>query len=220
MFTKIRLLAGRLILGEFALLFVFLCGTQLCLATTIHVPRDQPTIQAGIETAEVGDTLTFWGRPYGPYQNWIPECLVFWFFEIVECDGSYADYWAAPETTYELVSLMNAAQTGSDVKCTGVVTDAMMCVVLTVYDVVWEPCPCEPSIWGDVNDDCNINSVDVVVMVNYVYLGNDMRVQLPLCPYEAGDVNCDGNVNPVDVVLYVNYVYLTNDLFCGDPCAP
>jgi len=72
--------------------------------------------------------------------------------------------------------------------------------------------------WGDVNNDGNINPVDVVFMINYVYLTNDMRVQPPNCPNEAGDVNCDGGVNPVDVVFYVNYVYLSNDMFCADPC--
>jgi len=58
----------------------------------------------------------------------------------------------------------------------------------------------------------------VTYMVNYVYHGNDMRVQHANCPLEAGDVNCDGSVGPVDVVFYVNYVYLGNDMFCPDPC--
>ena len=55
-------------------------------------------------------------------------------------------------------------------------------------------------------------------MVNYVYLGNDIRVQHANCPLEAGDVNCDGLINPQDVVLYVNEVYLGCDVFCADPC--
>ena len=82
-----------------------------------------------------------------------------------------------------------------------------------------DDCDCG-LVWGDVNDDSNLNPVDVVYMVTYVYLSNDMRVQPPNSPYEAGDVNCDGNVNPVDVVFYVNNVYLSLDIFCPAPCGP
>jgi len=78
---------------------------------------------------------------------------------------------------------------------------------------------CDCGVWGDVNDDGSINPVDVVFMVNHVYMGWDYRVQPPNCPFEAGDTNCDGAVNPVDVVLYVNHVYLANpNLWCADPC--
>jgi len=80
-------------------------------------------------------------------------------------------------------------------------------------------CDCG-ALWGDVNGDGMVNPVDVVVMVNYVYLVNDIRAPLPDCPREGGDVNCDGTLNPVDVVLYVNRVYLINDMFCPDPCSP
>jgi len=69
-----------------------------------------------------------------------------------------------------------------------------------------------------VTGDNAINPVDVVFMVQYAYLSNDIRVQPPNCPRDAGDVNCDGNVNPVDVVFYVQYAYLSNDMFCPDPC--
>jgi len=87
-------------------------------------------------------------------------------------------------------------------------------------DYVWTiaVAPCDCTLWGDVNGDSAINPVDVVVMVNYVYMSNDMRVQHENCPLEAGDVNCDGSVNPVDVVLYVDYTYHGRDRFCDDPC--
>ncbi|MBU0959386.1 MAG: hypothetical protein KKB31_05570, partial [Nanoarchaeota archaeon] len=78
--------------------------------------------------------------------------------------------------------------------------------------------PCDCGVWGDLNGDGAINPVDVVFMINKVYLGNDQLVQPPNCPLQAGDVNCDGNVNPVDVVFMVNYVYLSNNMFCDDPC--
>jgi len=86
-------------------------------------------------------------------------------------------------------------------------------------DQIGDACDCECGVWGDVNGDGSVNPVDAVFMVNYVYLGNDMRVQPPNCSYEAGDVNCDGNVNPVDMVHCVNYVYLSITPFpCSDPC--
>jgi hypothetical protein len=69
-----------------------------------------------------------------------------------------------------------------------------------------------------VSGDGLINPVDVVFMVNRVYLGNDMTVQHANCPRDCADVNCDGAVNPVDVVFFVNRVYLGNNMFCPDPC--
>jgi hypothetical protein len=84
-----------------------------------------------------------------------------------------------------------------------------------------EGCACHCGVvWGDVNDDGNVNPIDVTLMVQYVYLSNDMRVQPYNCPYQAGDVNCDGSVNPVDMVHFVNYVYLSITPFpCEDPCS-
>jgi len=43
--------------NRLALTFFFLTITQLCFATVIHVPGDQPTIQAGIDAALDGDTV-------------------------------------------------------------------------------------------------------------------------------------------------------------------
>ena len=58
---------------------------------------------------------------------------------------------------------------------------------------------------GDLNGDGNVNPVDVVAMVNYVYKNiNDSRnCYSSFC----ADLNGDGLVNPVDVVKMVNYVY-------------
>jgi len=79
------------------------------------------------------------------------------------------------------------------------------------------PCNCE--VWGDVDGSEEINPVDVVYLVNFVYKNLDARVQPDNCPYEAGDLNCDEAVNPVDVVYYVNYVYKNlTTLLCTDPC--
>jgi hypothetical protein len=44
---------------KFAALIIVICVlfAEICLATTIHVPADQPTIQAGIDSAVAGDTV-------------------------------------------------------------------------------------------------------------------------------------------------------------------
>ncbi len=63
---------------------------------------------------------------------------------------------------------------------------------------------------GDVNEDNNINPLDVVLLVNFVYKGHDS-----ITPIDAfGDCNCDGQNNPIDVVLLVNYVYKSGDAPC------
>lgn len=81
------------------------------------------------------------------------------------------------------------------------------------------PCVCGDP-WGDLDCNGNINPVDVVYIVNLVYLLNDMRCYPEgwHCPYDLGDVNCDGFVNPVDVVYYQQRVYMGNNMFCPDPC--
>jgi len=42
---------------KYGFLVVLCCSTSVVLASTIHVPADQPTIQAGIDTASDGDTV-------------------------------------------------------------------------------------------------------------------------------------------------------------------
>jgi len=83
-----------------------------------------------------------------------------------------------------------------------------------------DACDCDCGVWGDVNCDDDVNPVDVVFMVNYVYKNWDSRCDPPSCPMRTGDVNCDDQVNPVDVVYYVNYVYKNWTPFPCDPCAP
>ncbi len=87
------------------------------------------------------------------------------------------------------------------------------------YGIDWHPNKevFECGMWGDVTGDGQVNPVDVVYMVNYVYKQLDARVQPPNCPFQAGDVDCNDNVNPVDVVYMVNFVYKQLYGF-SDPC--
>jgi|GEM_PF-1968630 len=55
--AKKRLIARGAAIGGFFLPAVFLVGVQLCYATIINVPGEQPTIQAGIDAASDYDTV-------------------------------------------------------------------------------------------------------------------------------------------------------------------
>jgi hypothetical protein len=55
---------------------------------------------------------------------------------------------------------------------------------------------------GDMNCDGDINPIDCVYLINYVYKNWDV-----LCNNAAADLNCDVQINPVDVVLIINSVY-------------
>jgi len=80
---------------------------------------------------------------------------------------------------------------------------------------------CDCAGFCDLNDDGNINPVDVVLAVNFVYKNQDARTPLPaLCLGVNGDWNCNGAVNPVDIVFYVNYVYKASGVGPHDPCDP
>jgi len=80
-----------------------------------------------------------------------------------------------------------------------------------------EPCVC--AVKGDLNNDGMSNPLDVVYMVNYVYLSADDFVEPPgwVCPYELGDTDCDGAISPVDVINLAILVYRGEDCLC-DPC--
>lgn len=78
--------------------------------------------------------------------------------------------------------------------------------------------PCDCSSFCDLNPDDQINPLDVVYMVNYVYKGLDARPILPACPGDNGDWDCNGSVNPLDVTWYVQYVYKQSGVGPCDPC--
>ena len=80
--------------------------------------------------------------------------------------------------------------------------------------------PCDCTHHCDLNLDGNLNPVDMVTVVNYVYKGIDNRQTLPTtCPKPNGDWDCFGGVNPVDVVWYVNFVHKGSSTGPCDPCA-
>lgn len=64
---------------------------------------------------------------------------------------------------------------------------------------------------GDVNEDCAVNSADIVYLINYLFINGPAPV-----PLEAGDVNCDGKINVVDVVYLINYLFIGGP----PPCEP
>jgi len=80
-------------------------------------------------------------------------------------------------------------------------------------------CYCDCGLACDMDCDGMTNPIDVVYLVNFVYLLQDARCVLPGCPYYTGDANCDNQVNPVNVVYLVNAVYKNQNALC-DGCAP
>jgi PKD repeat protein len=62
---------------------------------------------------------------------------------------------------------------------------------------------------GDPNGDGVIDVVDVVYLLNYVYIGGPAPQ-----PLKSGDANCDKLVNIVDVVNLINYLFRRMQLPC------
>jgi hypothetical protein len=59
------------------------------------------------------------------------------------------------------------------------------------------------SVPGDANGDSSVNAVDVVFLINYLFIGGPEP-----CVCEAVDCNNDGVINAVDVVYLINYLFI------------
>ena len=63
---------------------------------------------------------------------------------------------------------------------------------------------------GDVASDGDVNLVDILYLIDYIY--GTPRGPAPE-PMESGDVDGDGQVNLVDILYLIAFVY-------GDPPGP
>jgi hypothetical protein len=70
----------------------------------------------------------------------------------------------------------------------------------------------EAFIQGDVNGDGVINIVDVVYLINYLFIHGPAPQ-----PLVAGDVNCNGVIDVVDVVYLINYLFIDGPPPCEPP---
>ncbi len=67
----------------------------------------------------------------------------------------------------------------------------------------------ESYICGDANSDGEVNIVDAVYIVRYVFTGGYAPE-----PMAAGDANCDDIINVSDVVWLINYIFMGGNLPC------
>ena len=72
---------------------------------------------------------------------------------------------------------------------------------------------CPVTLTGDVNLSGNINSADIIVLVNYVFKSG----ATPQPCEAAADVNCSLNVNSADIITLVNHVFKSAPAPC-DVC--
>jgi hypothetical protein len=74
---------------------------------------------------------------------------------------------------------------------------------------------CAVSERGDVNGNGVANSEDIIMMVNFMFKGQ----QMPFGPYTA-DMNCDGVPNASDIITLVNYVFKSGAIPCNACTSP
>lgn len=63
--------------------------------------------------------------------------------------------------------------------------------------------PIVPYIIGDADNSGEINIIDAVYLVNYLFRNGPE----PQPIVASGDANCDGDVNIADVVYIINYIF-------------
>ena len=77
----------------------------------------------------------------------------------------------------------------------------------------WDGTPITPPC-GDASGDGNINSADIVRLINYLFVGGPQ-------PWPAlciGDINTDGYVNSADVSYLINYLFVGGPAPRNDCC--
>ena len=117
-------------------------------------------------------------------------------------DGTELDKWAG-EMDWSLESF--PVSDGSHtfkwlyIKDTGVVggSDAAWIDFIVFPPLSSDECPA-----SDINQDCIVNVLDVILLVNFV-LENDTPTA---SEFAAADINQDGVLNVIDVVLLVNEI--------------
>ena len=74
--------------------------------------------------------------------------------------------------------------------------------------IVVDPCPSE--MMGDVNQDAQVSSADIIYLVNYVFRGGPLPLPVAL----AGDADCSRHITSADMIWLADYVFRGGP----DPC--
>jgi hypothetical protein len=64
---------------------------------------------------------------------------------------------------------------------------------------------------GDVNTDEQVDLLDAVFLINYIFVGGSAPQSLALA-----DVNCSGSINIADLVLLINYIFRSGPAPCTE----
>ncbi len=165
----------------------------------------------------LGDTIAISGNIYETFgqHEIILDSLILdaWLYQVGMTDSLSTINWvigydnyAAPDSfiIYTLDASIDSALTAGmySGKIRGFIgSDTVVCDILV--DVMFANC-------GDANGDDNINLLDILYLISYLY-GNPPGN--PPDPIEAGDANADHIINLLDILYLIDFLY-------GDPAGP